>query len=218
MISSELDVDVNPDKGHRMTNMADAKNRSAPPRRRLDPVQSKEIILDATEQLMLREGYAAISHRRVASEAGLKTPLVHYYYRTLDDLLLAFYQRSAARGRRQLEAALASARPLRALWDMICDPERTTLAAEFISLANHRKIIRAEIAKNVEAARASQVKMLAHALATKGLAGKCADPAVAAVLLASIGYGLGLENQVGVDTGHEATRAFVSKLIENIEG
>ena len=151
-------------------------------------------------------------------EAGLKTPLVHYYYRTLDDLLLAFYQRSAARGRRQLEAALASARPLRALWDMICDPERTTLAAEFISLANHRKIVASEIAKNVAATRQLYSESLTRAFGRGGADRPPIDPGVAAALLAFIGYGLVLEGQVGVDTGHLATRAFIEKLIEDIEG
>ena len=175
------------------------------------------MILDATERLMRREGYGAISARRVAAEAGLKAPLVHYYYRTTDDLLLAFYRRSAGESRAQMEAALASDRPLRALWDMNSNPERTALAAEFIALANHRKIIGAEIAKHVAAARALQTAAVAHALATVESTGEPFDPAVATVLLASIGYGLILEAQVGVTEGHAATRAFIEAAIDRIE-
>ena len=37
---------------------------------------SLKLIIDTTERLMLDEGYAAVSSRRVAKEAGLKRPLV----------------------------------------------------------------------------------------------------------------------------------------------
>ena len=35
-------------------------------------------ILDATEYLMLAEGYAAVSTRRVAKQLGLAAGLIHY--------------------------------------------------------------------------------------------------------------------------------------------
>jgi len=47
---------------------------------------------------MLSEGYAAVTSRRVAAEAGLKPQLVHYYFRTMDDLFLALYRRRADQG------------------------------------------------------------------------------------------------------------------------
>jgi AcrR family transcriptional regulator len=59
----------------------DAKNRS--------------VLLDAAEQLMLEEGYAAVTSRRVAEKAALKPQLVHYYFRTMDDLFLAAFRRRA---------------------------------------------------------------------------------------------------------------------------
>src|ERR1039458_10291908 len=39
--------------------------------------ESRAALLDATERLMLEEGYAAVSSRRVAQAAGLKPQLVH---------------------------------------------------------------------------------------------------------------------------------------------
>ena len=39
---------------------------------------------------MLDEGYAALTYRRVASNAGVTAaPLLRYYFRTIDDLPLA---------------------------------------------------------------------------------------------------------------------------------
>jgi TetR/AcrR family transcriptional regulator len=200
-----------------MADGTEANRRSKTTRRRFDPDRSREMILDATERLMRREGYGAVSTRRVAAEAGLKPPLVHYYYRTTDDLLLAFYQRTAAGTRERLEAVLASDRPLHGLWAMNIDRERTALAAEFIALANHRKAISAEICRNVAIFRAMQAEALAAILAKAGAAGRHVDPTVATVLLAAIGIGLVLEDQVGVQFGHDATVAFVETMIDGVE-
>ena len=68
---------------------------SAPRRRR-----PRGALLDAAEQLMLEEGYAAVTSRRVAAQAGLKPQLVHYYFRTMDDLFLAVFRRRAEPGAR----------------------------------------------------------------------------------------------------------------------
>ncbi len=55
---------------------------------------------------MLEEGYAAVTSRRVAAQAGLKPQLVHYYFRTMDDLFLAAYRRRADQGLERLAQAL----------------------------------------------------------------------------------------------------------------
>ena len=53
------------------------------------------MLVAATELLMHEEGYVAVSARRVAARAGLKPQLVHYYFRTMDELLLDVFDRFA---------------------------------------------------------------------------------------------------------------------------
>ncbi len=60
--------------------------------------KNRGVLLDAAEQLMLEEGYAAVTSRRLADRAGLKPQLVHYYFRTMDDLFLAVFRRRAEQG------------------------------------------------------------------------------------------------------------------------
>jgi AcrR family transcriptional regulator len=60
--------------------------------------KNRGVLLDAAEQLMLEEGYAAVTSRRVAEKAALKPQLVHYYFRTMDDLFLAAFRRRAEEG------------------------------------------------------------------------------------------------------------------------
>ena len=65
--------------------------------RRLGAVDSKTRarLVDAAEQLLLEEGYAAVSSRRVGAQAGLKPQLVHYYFRSMDELFLEVFRRRA---------------------------------------------------------------------------------------------------------------------------
>jgi TetR/AcrR family transcriptional regulator len=57
--------------------------------------KNRGVLLDAAEQLMLEDGYAAVTSRRLAVRAGLKPQLVHYYFRTMDDLFLEVFPRRA---------------------------------------------------------------------------------------------------------------------------
>ena len=67
---------------------------------------------------MLEEGYAAVSSRRVASEAGVNVALVYYYFETMDDLFIALFRRGAERSLERQAEVLASPQPLWGLWDL----------------------------------------------------------------------------------------------------
>src|SRR5690349_18396757 len=78
-------------------------------------------LLDTTERLMLDEGYAAVTSRRVAKEAGVTPPLVHYYFPSLDDLFLAVFRRRADESFERQLRLLESDQPLRAVWTFTHD-------------------------------------------------------------------------------------------------
>jgi AcrR family transcriptional regulator len=52
-----------------------------------------KLLLDAAERLLVKEGHAAISTRRVASEAGLNHGLIHYYFGSMEELLMRVLER-----------------------------------------------------------------------------------------------------------------------------
>ena len=178
--------------------------------------ETRARIVDATEQVIRDEGYAAASTRRVAIHAGLKPSLVHYYFPTTDDLLLAVFRRGAEQSDAMIEQALASDDPVRALWRFFADTSRTALALEFMALANHRKAIRAEIARHSEAMRARQSELFEQVLGER-LAGTdgCA-PAGLSLLLAGIGRALVMEGGLGVDSGHVEAREFVERWLDRL--
>ncbi|HEY1827238.1 MAG TPA: helix-turn-helix domain-containing protein [Acidimicrobiales bacterium] len=176
-------------------------------------------LLDAAERLMLDEGYAAVTSRRVAAAAGLKPQLIHYYFRTMDDLFLALYRRRADQGLERQTLALGSAQPLWALWDLSRDPRGTALTMEFVALANHRKAIRAEIAASAEQYRAGMAKGVEAVFSRYRLNEQQYPPLVWAVLLTSISVVLVLEQEsIGLSSGHAETVAFVEDWLCQIEG
>lgn len=178
---------------------------------------ARAALLDAAQELMLEDGYAAVTSRRVAARAGLKPQLVHYYFRTMDDLFLALFRRGAEHNLRRLARGLASPSPMRALWRLMTDPAGTRLMMEFLALSNHRKSIRAEIAAYAERFRAMQVEAASRLTAREALTEGVPDPAALVTAIVSIAQVLVLEEALGVKAGHREARALVEQWIERLE-
>jgi TetR/AcrR family transcriptional regulator len=180
--------------------------------------KNRGVLLDAAEKLLLDEGYAAVTSRRVAEVAGLKPQLVHYYFRTMEDLYLAVFRRMAEAGFEVLAKALASPQPLWALWQFSTQPEATRLTMEFMGLANHRKALRAEIVHFAERFRAEQNRAIAAALQRYGFDAGDVPPVVWTVFATSVSQALVVERALGMTTGHAETFAFCERWIRRLEG
>jgi AcrR family transcriptional regulator len=181
--------------------------------------KTRGVLLDAAERLMLEEGYAGVTSRRLAASAGLKPQLVHYYFRTMDDLFLALFRRGADEGLERQIRALDSAQPLWSLWDLSRDPRGTALTMEFTALANHRKAIQAELSASAERYRAGLLEAFRSVFTRYDINQTAYPPVVCAVLLTSISTFLVIEQaMLGMSTGHAETVAFVEDLIRRLEG
>lgn len=175
----------------------------------------RALLLDTAEKLIVEEGYAAVSTRRVALEAGLKPPLVHYYFPTTEDLLLAVYQRAAEQSHQRTLDVLAGAQPLEAFWTLSKDSAHTGLGTEFYALANHRKEIRSEIARTGGAVRMAEAEALAAALGADLDRSVC-DPLGLLVVVTGISRILVMEEAVGVTAGHAEARALIDWLLQRV--
>jgi len=177
---------------------------------------TRTLVLDVAEKLMLEEGYAAVTTRGVAAKAGLKSPLVHYYFPTTDDLLLALYRLVAERTHKRIMKAVTSDHPLEGLWNLCNDPSHTALAIEMAALANHHLIVRRETAEDNARYRALQTDAL-----SKALHGRLDDepfaPVVALMLIQGISRMLVIEEALGATLGHNETRAFIEWLLQQVQ-
>lgn len=178
---------------------------------------TRRMLLDATTQIMLEEGYAGATSRRVAARAGVKPALVHYYFPNMDELYLAVFREGAQANLDRQQEALASDQPLRALWEEASEPRGARLLLEFMALANHRKAIRAEIALWADRWRDVQITALDGILREHGADGEWRTPAVVSVLMACVGRMLVLEDALGIATGHDELRALISRAVDDAE-
>jgi len=171
-------------------------------------------LLEATAQIMHDEGYAGATSRRVAAKAGVRQPLVHYYFPTMDDLFLAVLREGADDALDQMRAALTNDDPLRALWAINSDPRRTILNTEFMALANHRKAIGVELKTYAERVRDIETAAVTVVLRARGIDLDTYPPVVISMLLAQIARSLCNEDAVGVTLGHDEMRSFVERQID----
>lgn len=183
---------------------------------RRDPETTRGLILDMTERLMVEEGYAAVSSRRIAQELGLNSATIHYYYPATDDVFIALHRRMTERQLEGLEAVLASEVPLQAFWNFQSGWTQTALGVEFVALANHRKAIRDMLARSTDTAREIQSGLLAHAFGDLTLDPAVMPPIALATILVAIGRLLANEERVGITCGHGETRAVVDWALRNL--
>ena len=175
----------------------------------------RTLLLDTAEKLIVDEGYAAVSTRRVGLEAGIKPSLVHYYFPSTDDLLQAVYQRAAEQAHQRILDALAASRPLEALWSLSKESAHTSLGTELYALANHRDVIRGEIAARGAAFRASEAEALARALGGRLDQGVC-DPRALIILITGISRILVMEQAIGLTDGHVEVSTLIEWLLDRV--
>src|SRR5215471_1737886 len=75
-----------------------------------------EAFLDAAERLLIREGAAGISTRQLAAEAGQNHGLVHYYFGSIDELLLQTLERFTGRVLNRQRAMYGTSDPFIEKW------------------------------------------------------------------------------------------------------
>jgi AcrR family transcriptional regulator len=176
---------------------------------------TRDALLDAAEELMRQEGYAAVSTRRLAAMVGVKGPMIHYYFKTMDDLFVAVFRRLGEQGLERLKAASSSASPLHSIWEH--SKGRATLFSEFIALANHRKAIRVEIANYAVRSRNLQIEAVSRYLRAQGIDLDIPVGAIPAVLT-GLSYLLTMEQTLGVAVGYADAETLVETCLRRLEG
>ncbi len=179
--------------------------------------KTRALLLDAAEALLLEEGYAAVTSRKVGARADLKPQLVHYYFRTMDELFLEVFRRRADENLDRMERSVAADGSLAALWRLNADPRGAAFMVEFMALAHHRPEIRSEVARYAERFRAAQVAAVRVALDRHGVTDEQLPAEVAQLAMTGLSQVMALEGGLGVTAGHAATLAFVERLIAQVE-
>ncbi|MGE3693353.1 MAG: TetR/AcrR family transcriptional regulator [Novosphingobium sp.] len=170
-------------------------------------------LLDAAEAIIRECGHNALTARTLADRLSLKRQIVHYYFESMDELLVQLVRRTSERSLAAFEEPEMLADPLRAIWRMSNDREFALLSLEFAALAARRPAVREVVREAAEVARAAQTRILSEHLASRGIA-PAIDPEVATIVLASLSYTMVQEDAVGITAGHDKLRALVEAALQ----
>jgi AcrR family transcriptional regulator len=77
---------------------------------------AEESLLDAAERVLVDAGYAAVTTRRLAEEAGVNHGLVHYYFGSVENLLVRMLERFTERLIARQRAMYAADMPFLEKW------------------------------------------------------------------------------------------------------
>src|SRR3546814_35872 len=174
-------------------------------------------LLDATEEIMLKDGYAAVSSRSVATAVGIQASLVHYYFATLDDLFVAVLERRAGPNVERMAEALRSPTPLRAWWDLASDPRGTALLVELMAAANHRPALKAQLGSFAREVRRLQVEILEDLLGEYGIDADDLPPVLVAAAMQGLAFSVVQDKVAGYDTDPDQAIAAMDRLIDRFE-
>ena len=177
---------------------------------------TREALIDATAQIMVDEGYAAATSRRVAARAGVKPALVHYYFPSMDDLFVAVLRDKAETNLQRQRQAIAEAKPLHALWEL-SSAHDAQLFTEFLAMANHRKAIRSEISSYAMRFRDLEEGAMTLALKARGIDLEACPPVVMSMIMGSLARMVLHEQGLGITRGHEQARAFIEQCLDRFE-
>jgi AcrR family transcriptional regulator len=174
-------------------------------------------LLDATERVLRNHGYGAATSRRVATEAGMKQQLVYYYFRTMDELLLATFTRRTRQALAELEAAVAAEHPVRAIWGDLGRSIDARLAFEFMAMANHHDGIRAEVRTFMSRARSLQTVALEKQLEKCGIDPAPLTPGAIVFVAYSAMLLLGREEAIDITACHDEVVALAEWALRHLD-
>jgi AcrR family transcriptional regulator len=183
-----------------------------------------EAFLDAAERLLVREGAAGISTRQLAAEAGQNHGLVHYYFGSVDELLVQTLERFTARLIERQRAMYGSDLPFAEKWHTAMGYIEEDLAsgypkiwAELEALAWNNPAMRERLNAVNDAWRTVVREALEQAIEEYGLDDSRFSAEALAALVVQFNKGLLNERLLGFDRGHAELLAAIDGWLASLE-
>jgi AcrR family transcriptional regulator len=185
--------------------------------------QTEAAFLQAAERLLVRVGYAGITTRRLAAEGGFNQGLIHYYFGSLDEVLVRVLDRFTgeliARQRAMYEADV----PFLEKWRMAWRFQEEDLATgypkiwyELQAMAWNRPDLRARIERVNAAWRQVLREAFTRALREYGVEKEYpVEVMVSLVMTMALGYQF--ERLSGIREGHAALLAHIDAWLVSLE-
>ncbi|GGB92920.1 TetR family transcriptional regulator [Novosphingobium endophyticum] len=174
-------------------------------------------LIEAASAILDEEGYPAFTVRRIAGKAGVKPQLLHYYFRSMEELVVIVFQRSCASYFQMHDEALSSPRPLRALWKLNCDLPEARRVLEYVALAKIYPALRAEMRAAGMRFRALQIEAIETVCAQRGITHPPMNAPALAALMSAVARNIVIEGNVSMTAAHDDVRAFMDQVLAAYE-
>lgn len=182
-----------------------------------NPQSSKALLLAAAKAVMEESGYASVTSRRIAAKAGLKPQLVHYYFDTMEALLLELFRGLATEIVDLQEEAIESETPLRKLWDLLSDRKKRILLEQFLIISCFNRSIQEEMGKLGKVFRDKQIKFLERLLQENGISEFPWSAEFISILFNALARALAIEPSYGLDLGNEKAMEVINYYIDKFD-
>jgi AcrR family transcriptional regulator len=193
------------------------------PRRRNESRDDAEArLLDAAEQQLIEEGYAAITTRRLAARAGVNHGLVHYYFGSMDALLIQVLERFTARLIDRQRAMYATPVPFVERWRAAMryleeDRPYQKIWFELQAMAWNRPELRPRLKKVQTAWREAMRVAVRDALVRYDLQNGALSLDAWITLIVTMNEGIILERLHGFMDGHDELLAAIDRWLTGLE-
>ena len=174
-------------------------------------------LLDAAERLLVEVGYSGITTRRLAQEAGVNHGLVHYYFGSIENVLIRTLERFTRRLIERQRAMYAEDRPFIEKW-------RTSVHYLFEEDVRYEKVWfelqalgwnREDLRQRLVAVESEWRAVLTEAFAEPHEQLDLEIPLDALVsLVVMFNLGTIVERLSGITTGHEEFFAWIDAFLE----
>lgn len=186
-------------------------------RPRASTESKRQRILDAAEEIILEQGYAAVSSRSVAGRVGIQPPHLHYYFATIDDLFVGVLTRRSERTVERMAEVLDSPEPLRTWWAVASDQRGTALFVELLAAANHRPALREVVGEIAHEVREMQVARLQGLLPQYGIDPDEVPPVLVAAAMQGLAFGVVTDQAAGYATRADEAAAAMDRFLAALE-
>lgn len=178
--------------------------------------------LDAAERLLIEVGYAGITARRLAEEAGANLGLVHYYFGSMEELFLQVLERFTERLVARQRLMYASPAPYVEKWRQAmryldADRPYQKIWWELQAMAWNRPEFRPRIARVLRAWSTAMRGAVTEAVKRYQLDGGPLTTKAWITLIVTFNEGLILERLAGFSSGHDALLAGIERWLGALE-
>ena len=184
--------------------------------------ETERRFLDAAERLLIQVGYAAVTTRRLAEEAGANHGLVHYYFGSMEELFLRvlerFTSRLVARQREMYAADVPYAEKWReAMRYLEEDRPYQKIWWELQAMAWNRPEYQPRIARVRAAWSEAMREAVAEALSRYRLEGGPFETEDWITAIVALNEGIILERLSGITQGHDSLLAAIDRWLGELE-